>query len=76
MFLSLDNLAHRYNCLPSQALNTASTIDLYVLDLSAKWHVYQQDISEGRTVKHDLTQEQMQSMIHNVRNNNDKNDNN
>jgi hypothetical protein len=43
MVLTLDNLAHRYQCLPSEALDRASTFDLYVLDISAKWHNYQNE---------------------------------
>lgn len=46
MILTLDNLAHRYNCLPSEALSRANTLDLYVLDVSAKWSKYQQDKTE------------------------------
>lgn len=46
MFLTLDNLAHRYNCLPSEALTRATTLDLYVLDISARWSKYQQERSE------------------------------
>lgn len=49
MALSLDNLAHRYNCLPSEALNRATTFDLYVLDVSAKYSKYQQDKAAGNT---------------------------
>jgi hypothetical protein len=65
MLLTLDNLAHRYQLLPSQALASASTFDLHVLDLSAKWVKYQQqqadDTAAGK--KHNLTQEQMLDMV-------------
>jgi hypothetical protein len=63
MFLTLDNLAKKYGLLPSEVLVRASTFDLFVLDISAKWDVYQNDLAEGRTVKHALTQEQMQAML-------------
>ena len=51
MVLSLDNLAKRYSLLPSEALGRASTFDLYVLDVSAKWIQHQQDIEQGRATK-------------------------
>ena len=49
MLITLDNLAHRYQCLPSEALSRATTFDLYVLDVSTKWLKYQQDRAEGKT---------------------------
>jgi hypothetical protein len=45
--ITLDNLSHRYNCLPSQALACATTLDLYVLDISTRWYKYQQDKANG-----------------------------
>lgn len=45
--ITLDNLAHRYNCLPSQALANATTLDLYILDISSRWNRYQQDKANG-----------------------------
>jgi hypothetical protein len=69
MFITLDNLAHRYNCLPSEALSRANTLDLYVLDISAKWSRYQNEKAEGKhsapTPK--LSQEQMLKMIQDAR---------
>ena len=63
MILTLDNLATRYHCLPSQAMAQGTTFDLYVLDVSAKWNKRQQDISDGKTVEHNLTQAEMFNMI-------------
>lgn len=67
MTLTLDNLAHRYNCLPSEALSRATTLDLYVLDVSARWSKYQQQKAEqgNSYVKPapKLTVEQMQAMV-------------
>ncbi len=66
MVITLDNLAHRYNCLPSEALARANTFDLYVLDLSTKWVKYRNDVQEGRAPgpsSKQLTVEQMQAMI-------------
>jgi hypothetical protein len=42
MMLSLDNLAHRYGILPTEALMRGSTLDLRVLDVSARWQQHQQ----------------------------------
>lgn len=71
MALTLDNLAHRYNCLPSQALANATTLDLYVLDISAKWSKYQQDkVDQGNGFVKPapkLSVEEMQAMIRNVK---------
>ena len=63
MILTLDNLATRYHCLPSQAMAQGNTFDLYVLDVSAKWSKRQQDISEGKAVEHNLSQAEMFDMI-------------
>ena len=49
MFLTLDNLAKRYGCLPSEALRRADTLDLYVLDLGGKWTRHQQEQQEGHS---------------------------
>lgn len=67
MILSLDNLAHRYKCLPSEAMSRASTFDLYVLDVSSKWVKYQQDLADGKTVKKQPTQQQMLDMVAKLR---------
>jgi hypothetical protein len=48
MILSLDNLAAKYHLLPSEALERATTFDLYVLDTSARWSKHQQDIADGK----------------------------
>lgn len=68
MLITLDNLAHRYQCLPSEALDRATTFDLYVLDVSTKWLKYQQDRAEGKTpsVKK-LSQEEMMAMLKRAR---------
>ena len=42
MMLSLDNLAHRYGILPTEALMRGSTLDLRILDVSARWQQHQQ----------------------------------
>lgn len=69
MLLTLDNLAHRYNCLPSEALAKANTLDLYVLDVSTKWVKYRNDLAEGRVAERvkQPSQEEMLAMIARVR---------
>ena len=70
MVLTLDNLAHRYKCLPSEAYARANTMDLYVLDVSAKWSKYQSNKAEGKTsttITPDLSKEQMEAMIKRVK---------
>lgn len=67
--LTIDNLAHRYNCLPSEALAKATTFDLYVLDLSSKYVKYQHDKENGITpkAKHP-SQNEMVEMLKRARN--------
>lgn len=73
MMLTLDNLAHRYNCLPSEALGRASTLDIYVLDLSARYSKYQQDLAEGgKPQTRNYTQQELQQMMDRVRNNKER----
>lgn len=69
MMLTLDNLAHRYNCLPSEALARATTLDLMVLDLGAKWSNYQTEMSQngGKKPLPRLSQQQMLDMIASAR---------
>jgi hypothetical protein len=68
MLLTLDNLANRYNCLPSQALANGTTFDLHVLDVSAKWSKRQDEISNGKAPSaKQPTQEEMLAMIERVR---------
>lgn len=69
MILSLDNLASRYHQLPSQALATATTFDLYVLDVSSRWVKYQQGLADGTVERQTpkLTQDEMLAMIKKVK---------
>lgn len=68
--LTLDNLAHRYHCLPSEALARATTLDLYILDLSAKWEAHQHKLAQDPNYKPTpkLSQEQMLAMLERARN--------
>ena len=67
--ITLDNLANRYGMLPSEALARANTLDLVVLDASAKWERYRNERANGKHVpeKPNLTQEQMLEMIRSVK---------
>lgn len=68
MVLTLNNLAEKYKCLPSEALERGNTFDLYVLDISTKWLKHQQDKADGKVTEAPaLTQDQMQEMIQRVR---------
>jgi len=68
MILSLDNLAHRYHCLPSEALERGATFDFYVLDISTKWARYQADKAEGKVPASKMpTEQEMLAMIKRVR---------
>jgi hypothetical protein len=68
MILTLDNLAARYHCLPSEALARSTTFDLYVLDIGARWSNYQHEKSNGKSsVKKEPTQDEMLAMIQRVK---------
>jgi hypothetical protein len=66
--ITIDNLAHRYSILPSEALSRATTFDLAVLDASAKWERYQHDKANGVKPKEpELTQKEMLAMVQAVK---------
>jgi hypothetical protein len=66
MMLSLDNLAHRYGILPTEALMRGSTLDLRVLDVSARWQQHQQ---KGDTLPRATTysESQMLTMLNSAK---------
>lgn len=76
MMITLDHLAHRYQCLPSQALAECTTFDLKVLQLANAWQHHQQEEAEAQAnpgaprkpkrTRH--TPEQLQAMLDAVRN--------
>lgn len=71
MLITVDVLAQRYSLLPSEVMNRATTFDLRVMELANMKSQREQDIRDGKLVaqsKHNLTQEQMKSMIQQVRN--------
>ena len=63
MLLTLDSLAKRYKCLPSEVFNRADTLDLYVMTLSNKWQRHQQDLAEGRATGKQPSQQQLLGMM-------------
>ena len=68
MVLTLHNLAEKYKCLPSEALQRGNTLDLYVLDVSTKWLQYQQDKADGKAPSaKQPSQEEMLAMIQRVK---------
>ena len=70
MILTLDNLAHRYNVLPSEALSRATTFDLMVLDVSTRYAIRQRNIAEGvptTSAQPTLSNDEMLAMIKKVR---------
>lgn len=46
MYISLDNLAHRYSILPSEALQRGNTLDFRVMEVAAKWEVRQKRLAD------------------------------
>jgi hypothetical protein len=68
MILTLNNLAEKYKCLPSEVLVRGTTFDLYVLDVSTKWINYQQAKADGTVPKEKLpSQSEMLAMIKQAR---------
>lgn len=47
MVIALHNLARNYKLLPSEALERATTFDLYVLDVYNRRQIYDQEKSEA-----------------------------
>lgn len=74
MILTLDNLAHRYSQLPSDVLCNASTFDMFVMDVSAKYNKFQIEEENRRSQglvgqpKRMPTQEEMLAMMERVKN--------
>ena len=64
MVVTVHNLAKTYKMLPSQALNQATTFDLYVLDVATRHIKYQQDVADGKAPKdYKLSQQEMMDML-------------
>ena len=65
--VSLDRLASRYHLLPSQALESGTTFDLYVMDVAVRYERYRHEIETGAKKETNLSHQQMQAMIDRVR---------
>jgi len=66
--LSIDNLANRYHCLPSEVLVKATTFDLHILDLSTRYQNKLHAEANGNIPNVSLPSEaEMLAMIHRVR---------
>jgi len=63
MIITLDNLASRYNCLPSEALAKATTLDLHVLDVSARWDRHKQGHEPEAKAAPNLSQDQLLKLL-------------
>jgi hypothetical protein len=66
--LTLDTIAQRYGLLPSTVLNTADTIDLWVMDVALSWHQREMNVKNGK-VADNYSQEQLQELMRGVRKN-------
>jgi hypothetical protein len=68
MIITLDNLATRYHCLPSEALERSSTFDLHVMDIATRWANYQhEEATTGKKPLPKIKPEVMMEMIKRVK---------
>lgn len=65
--ITLDNMAERYSLLPSEILKRADTLDLEILDVSAKFSHYQQ--TDKYKSNHGHTEKSLLKMIDRVNEN-------
>lgn len=70
MLVTLDRLASRYHKLPTEVLKTASTFDLYVMDIGIRYTAIAEQKKNGTYVKPtpELSQEEMLEIIARNRN--------
>jgi hypothetical protein len=69
--LSLDFVAKRYGKLPSEVVESGSSIDLQIANLAIAYENYltkKHKDKEAGIIKPDLTQEEMTEMLERVRN--------
>ena len=67
--ITIDNLAHRYGCLPSEIIDRATTFDLDILHISSRWEVESRKRAErGEHSIHQPNQETLLEMMKNVKN--------
>jgi hypothetical protein len=65
LLVTLDSLAQRYGLLPSQALDSASTLDLRVMEIANR-HASRKNEPTGK-IRPELSQKQMKAMIEQAR---------
>lgn len=65
MIITIDRLAARYHCLPSEVFARADTFDLYCMDIGIRYEYVQEQKRKGTWVKPTpkLSEEQMQAMM-------------
>lgn len=70
MLVTIDNLASRYHCLPTQVLAQGTTFDLRVCEIATEWANRRSNPDLVKQAKKpQLTQQQMMDMIAKVRKN-------
>jgi hypothetical protein len=62
----LDALAERYNKLPSEVLDKADTLDLWVYDVAISYRTYKQGSEDDKNKKMD--QKSLQDLMDSVKN--------
>jgi hypothetical protein len=72
MVIALHNLARNYKLLPSEALERATTFDLYVLDVYNRRQNYEQELEEAKhrgsaPPPKKLSQEELLAMFNRVK---------
>jgi hypothetical protein len=65
--LSIDNLAARYHCLPSEVLVKATTFDLHILDLSTRYQNKLHAEANSESSVTPPTEDEMLAMLKRVR---------
>lgn len=64
-------MATRYHLLPSEVMERASTLDIYVMETALSWQKYNEDQASAKANGHPptpaLSQKQMQEMLDRVR---------
>ena len=66
--ITIDSIAHRYGCLPSEVMQRATTWDLYVADIAAQHENWQYDQAQGKSGSASVPEpDQLQAMLDQVR---------
>ena len=66
--ITIDSIAHRYGCLPSEVMQRANTFDLYVADIAAQHENWQYEKARGTTGSAAVPDAvEMQAMLDRVR---------